>query len=320
PIGALANPLVTWAPRAIAAGATLINDAMVTRVEATASARALHWRDASGEPHVQPADLLILAGAPVQNARLLLASADGGLGNRSGMLGRGFATHLLVNGHALFEEETQCHLGVSAGGLASFSDYPKRRASGAPGSIAWGIAPATKPNDLLGIANTRPDLIGAALHAFVARASRHLATINAIVETIPQPDNRIALAASRDAYGMPLARIHHRAPAEAAALVDFARARAAAVLRAAGAAESWVPPLVGHAHLSGGTVMGSDPATSVADSFGRLHDVPGVMVMGAGLMPSIGAVSPTFTLLALADRAAEAVLQGNKPTRQPPAS
>lgn len=309
PIGSLANPLVTFLPRAMAAGATRINGATVTRVEATGTTRAFHWHDATGAHHIQPAKLLILAGAPVQNARLLLASADGGLGNRSGLLGRGFAAHMLANGHGLFREPTRCHLGVSAGSLVSFADYPSARADGPGGSITWGIAPAVKPNDLLGIANTRADLFGPALHRFIARAARHLGTINAIIETVPQADNRITLSPARDPFGVPRARVIHSLPAEARALWDFANRRARAILAAAGATDHWTLPTMGFAHLSGGTLMGHDRQTSVADSVGRLHDVPGVVVAGAGLMPTIGALSPTFTLLALADRAAAALIQ-----------
>ncbi len=309
PIRALANPQSTYLPRAIAAGAEIRNRAMVVAVERGANGPALHYRDGDGAAHVQPAGRVILAGAPVQNARLLLASADGGIGNRSGLLGRGFAAHLLANGHALFAEHTDCHLGVSAGSAISLDDYPKRRADGPTGSIAWGIAPAMKPNDLLGLANTRPDLFGPALHAFLDRAARHLGTVNGIVESIPDMANRIELGASRDGHGMPTARIVYRIPDNARRLWSLANDRARAILAAAGADEAWTLPTMAHAHLSGGTVMGEDPGTSVTDAHGRLHDAPEILVAGAGLFPSIGALSPTFTILALADRSAAMLLR-----------
>ncbi len=310
PIGALGNPHATYLPRARAARAEIRNRAMVTRVERGAAGPALHYRDVRGEAHVQPAGMVVLAGAPVQNARLLLASADGGLGNRSGQLGRGFAAHLLANGHGLFGAPTDCHLGVSAGSMISLADYGKQRPGGPTGSITWGIAPAVKPNDLLGIANTRADLFGAALHDFMARAARHLGTINAIIETIPDPANRIELGSGTDGNGMPAARIVHRLADEPRALWALANRRAKDVLCAAAATEAWTVPDMAFAHLSGGTVMGSDPATSVVDDHGRLHDAPEIVVQGAGLFPSIGALSPTFTILALADRAAGALLRG----------
>jgi len=61
-------------------------------------------------------------------------------------------------------------------------------------------------------------------------------------------------------------------------------------------------------HLSGGTIMGRSAETSVTDSHGRLWGADNVWVAGGGLFPSIGAVSPTFTVLALADRTAAALL------------
>ena len=77
-----------------------------------------------------------------------------------------------------------------------------------------------------------------------------------------------------------------------------------AVLAGAGATDAWVSTQRTFAHVSGGTVMGDDPATSVTDAFGRLHEAANVVAAGGGLFPSIGAVSLTFTVLALADRTA----------------
>ncbi len=51
-----------------------------------------------------------------------------------------------------------------------------------------------------------------------------------------------------------------------------------------------------------------DPATSVTNSYGQLHGAANVVAAGGGLFPSIGAVSPAFTVLALANRTAAAML------------
>jgi choline dehydrogenase-like flavoprotein len=305
PIRALANPLVAYIPRAIAAGAVLKTGCQVVRVETMrGGATGLIYADSEGAFHRQPAQTVILAGAPIQNARLLLASAEGGLGNRSGMVGRGFAMHLLATGHALFAEETACHMGVSAALAMSLDDYAKHR-DGPFGSVFWGLGPAMKPNDLLGLANTRPDISGDPLHRFMRRAARHLGTVNAIIETVPRPENRIRLSARKDGHGVPLPHLEHALDQDALALFPWANERARRLLEAAGAAEVWVAQRPGHAHVSGGTVMGNDPTTSVCDSFGRVHEVRDLLVAGAGLLPTIGALSPTFTLLALAERTAD---------------
>lgn len=304
PVGALANPLVVHLPAAEAAGAVLTARAIVTGIE-TANGRAtgLRWTDAKGDAHLLPAARIVLAGAAVQNARLLLASGLGGP-----QVGRWFNAHSIANAHGLFAAETECHRGLSAGTLMSQDGYAKVQPGKPFGSITWGIGPAVKPNDLLGIAMTRPELFGAKLDAFIRRASRHLGLINGIVESIGVADNRIELTAVRDRFGLPAARIVHSPDPRSLALWDAANAEGLRVMRAAGADEAWTSPQRAFAHVSGGTVMGRDPAASVTDASGRVHGRPNLIAAGGGLFPSIGAVSPTFTVLALANRTAAAML------------
>ena len=50
--------------------------------------------------------------------------------------------------------------------------------------------------------------------------------------------------------------------------------------------------------------MGSYPATSVVDSWGRVWDVPGLWVLDASILPSSTHVNPQITIMALAARGA----------------
>lgn len=308
PIGALANPLVLHIPAAQAAGAEIRTRSTVTGIviDTRGRAEALRYVDASGEERRLFAELIILAGAPVQNARLLLASTSprhpNGLGNGSGLVGRYFNAHSIANTYAIFAEETQCHMGLSAGTLTCQDGYAKKRKDGPFGSVTWGIAPALKPNDLLGIANTRPELFGAELDAFLRSASRRMGVLNGLVESVPLADNRITLSDRKDRFGVPLARLTHQLHPNSEALWNFANRQGVDVMRAADAKEAWSAPTLAFAHPAGGTVMGADPATSVTNSYGQLHQAPNVVIAGGGLFPSIGAVSPTFTILALAER------------------
>lgn len=61
------------------------------------------------------------------------------------------------------------------------------------------------------------------------------------------------------------------------------------------------------AHLMGGCRMGSDPATSVTDSWGRVHGVPWLFVADGSLFPACSRINPYITIMALADRVAEQV-------------
>lgn len=57
-------------------------------------------------------------------------------------------------------------------------------------------------------------------------------------------------------------------------------------------------------HPMGTCRMGSDPRSSVVDEFGQTHDVPGLWVLDASIMPSSTVVNPQITVMALAARGA----------------
>jgi choline dehydrogenase-like flavoprotein len=61
------------------------------------------------------------------------------------------------------------------------------------------------------------------------------------------------------------------------------------------------------AHQMGTCRMGSDPATSVADGRGQLHDVPGVWIGDASAFPTAPGVNPMVSIMALAHRTAQQI-------------
>jgi choline dehydrogenase-like flavoprotein len=65
---------------------------------------------------------------------------------------------------------------------------------------------------------------------------------------------------------------------------------------------------VSAAHLMGGCGMGRSTADSVTDSHGRVHGIPWLRVADSSLFPDALQINPYLTIMALADRAAEAVL------------
>ena len=58
--------------------------------------------------------------------------------------------------------------------------------------------------------------------------------------------------------------------------------------------------------------MGTDPATSVVDPTGRLHDLDNVVVADSSVFVTSAGYGPTLTLVALAARAAH-LLAGTSP-------
>ncbi len=64
---------------------------------------------------------------------------------------------------------------------------------------------------------------------------------------------------------------------------------------------------VSAAHLMGGCGMGRSAADGVTDSSGRVFGVPWLRVADSGLFPDALQINPYLTVMALADRAAEAI-------------
>ncbi len=64
------------------------------------------------------------------------------------------------------------------------------------------------------------------------------------------------------------------------------------------------------AHQMGACRLGADPATSVADGWGRLHDTPGVWIGDGSALPTAPGVNPMLTIMALARRTAHAIRDG----------
>ena len=65
---------------------------------------------------------------------------------------------------------------------------------------------------------------------------------------------------------------------------------------------------VSSAHMMGGCGMGRSAADSVTDAWGRVHGVPWLRVADSALFPDSSDVNPYLTVMALADRAAEALI------------
>ena len=314
PIGALANPLALYLPQAFAAGADIKHRATVSRLTHDQTGRRVtgaEYFDAQGKMHRVRASQIALCAFAVQNARLLLNSKTDkhpkGLANSNDQVGRYLMTHPARTIYGLFEKETQPHLGPTGGQLICHDHYRQKQRQNGFGSYQWLIANAAKPNGLVGIANTRPDLTGANLRPFMRRAVKYFGHMNFVGEDIALAENRITLSSNKDQYGVPLASTEHSITDLTQSTVSRAVAEGLAIFKAGGAKEPWTGPPFGM-HILGGTVMGSVAEKSVCDDFGRCHELDNLYIAGPGVFPSSGAVNPTFTIHALALRTVENLL------------
>jgi len=313
PIGALANPLVTYLRDAKKAGAEVRAHATVTRVLTNPQgtrATAVEYYDAKKERQVQEASVVVLAAWSAQNPRILLNSTTDkhakGLANASGLVGKYMMAHFSSGTWALFDEDIQNHLGTTGAQFMSYERYGKTSQKGAFGSSFITAGSALKTSDLGGFANARLDLFGPDLAAFMKRAARGLTRIGAFGEELPNIENRIELVSDKDELGMPLARIVHSFDQDAVALWNANFEEGLKIAKATDAKEVWsalgnMPTI----HLMGGTIMGTEAGNSVTDSYGQTHELPNLYVAGPGIFATAGASNPTYTILALSLRGAE---------------
>jgi len=129
-------------------------------------------------------------------------------------------------------------------------------------------------------------------------------------EDLPQPTNRVDLDPTvRDVRGYPVMRVTYKAHRHEEVASAYYAPKLEACLKLAGAEWAFThtspgpfDPVPISRHVAGTVRMGTDPATSVCDAWGRLHDVPNVVIADSSPFPTGAGYGPTLTLITLAIR------------------
>ena len=153
-------------------------------------------------------------------------------------------------------------------------------------------------------------------------------SLRASVEQRARFDNRLELAADRDALGIRRAKLHWRtARAEGLAFQELAL-RAARWLEAEGIGRAELDPRLctdpeGFAqsadeglHPAGGARMSLSVRDGVVDQDLQVHGVPGLYVCGACVFPRMGYANPTLPAAALGVRLADKLALGARATER----
>jgi choline dehydrogenase-like flavoprotein len=143
-----------------------------------------------------------------------------------------------------------------------------------------------------------------------AREAPHCQFLGFDGEVVPSEGKYIGLSDQRDRFGDPFASVHYEH-------TDFDRATFASgnalLERVAhlidGEITGRAPPGRSGHHHHGGTRMSNDPKDGVVDPMGRVHGVRNLLVLGGSSFPGFSAVNPTLTMVALAIRSTEALLE-----------
>ena len=294
---------VSYVPMALTAdrwtrgkAATLVTDAFVVKVEThNTTVRAVTWRNTrTAALTTEEAKVVVLAGGPIETPRLWLNS---GLPNPNDAVGRGLTDHYLDFVVARFARYTGSSKGATSAARADFPGYGSIEQAGvAPGLQAQGLTDSDEPGRRLR---------GTRLKHFLANVDR-LVSIAVITDDDVVPENRVTLSTTLtpDAHGR-VARVElRRRTARTLANRDFLAARAAEILRAAGAREvvrmNWAPVLL---HIHSTMRMGA-----VVDGDGESFAVQRLFVADNSALPNaLGGPNPTLTTQALATRTAERI-------------
>jgi choline dehydrogenase-like flavoprotein len=294
------------------------------------------------EEHTVTADVYVLAAGAIENATLLLAS---GAANRSDQVGRNLMDHPLLLTWGLLQDNVGAFRGPgSTSGIPAFRDGEFRANRTAfrveIGNWGWNFpenAPYDTVHDLVVVGEDgNTPLYGKKLRMRLGEILPRQFRIAWELEQDPEPENRVTVDdAYKDALGkhrpviqydlseyvrkslpwaaraskqlfqkLGIATQQKRPEYEAGDYTHYDDSDASAVTYAG--VTYWVR---GAGHVVGTHRMGTDPETSVVDSFQRSHDLPNLYIVGCGSMPTLGTSNPTLTMTALAIRTGDQIAE-----------
>ena len=304
-VNAKASPLITHVPDAIAHGAEIRADSMVTRVlmdDETGRATGVEYLHA-GRAHRQRARAVVVASYSIETPRLLMLSATKrypqGLGNDHDQLGR----YVMVQGapqtSGRFDEEIRMYKAPPPE-VSSEQFYETDPSK--PYRRGWSIQtvsplPITWAEHVIAQGHW-----GRSLREYLSDYV-HWATLGSLCEYLPQARNRVTLAQEKDRHGLPVAHLAYSQCENDKLLSKAATESMETILRAAGATE--VMTIDRYAHLIGGARMAARAEDGVVDAWHRVFGVENLYIVDGSTLPTQGSANPALTIMALAARAAD---------------
>jgi choline dehydrogenase-like flavoprotein len=314
----------TVIPTAMATGNCEVRTECMTKeilLDDQGRARGVAYFDAQNRLQEQTSDVVIVCGAAIETARLLLNSRGRqhpqGLGNRHDQVGRNLQGHTYPGAMGLFEYDTYDDLGPGA--TIAICDYNH----GNPGLVGGAMLAnefIRLPYQFVG--NVAPGVPrwGREHKEFMRGFYGRSVSVKGPVQEMPMADSRVQVDPKvKDRWGIPVARISGDKHPHTMEIAAYMADKAEKWIQAAGAVRTWKqlpgPGASGGQHQAGTCRMGNDPKTSVVNRYCQVHDADNVFVMDGSVHVTNGGFNPVLTIMAIAYYASDYLVKNWKGTR-----
>ncbi len=287
-------------------------------------ATGVTYIDANGQEVEQPASLVIVGAFALNNTRLLLLSKIGqpyDPATGRGVVGRNYAYQTTSSATVFYDESVNINPFMRSGASGTvMADFVSDNFDhGKLGFIGGGYIGENmshgRPIEFHPVPPDTPKW-GSAWKKAVAKHYNHTSTVGVHASSIAVRQNYLDLDPTyKDAWGQPLLRMTFDFPENDVKMSAYLTERAQQIGQAMGGQQVTASPRkrpynstqYQTTHNTGGTVMGTDPSTSVVNRYLQSWDVSNVFVIGASNYPQNASYNPTNTLGALAFWAADAI-------------
>ena len=282
--------------------------------------------DASGREFEQPARLVIVGMFALNNVRMLLLSKIGkpyDPQTRQGVIGRNYAYQTMGSVNVFYDQNTRINPFMRSGAngtvIADFvsDNFDHSQLGFVGGAYIGEVMSHGRPIEFHPVPPGTPSW-GSEWKKAVVRHYNHTCSLGVHGSSVAVRQNYLDLDPTyKDAWGLPLLRMTFDFPENDLKMSAYVTGKAGDIGRAMGGQQVQVSPRKGPytttqyqtTHNTGGTIMGTDRATSAVNPYLQSWDVHNVFVIGASSFPQNASYNPTGTVGALAYRAADAIVK-----------
>ena len=303
-----------------------------------ASIKKVTIKNYANKKGVVKAKYYVLACNALQNARLLLASnkqAPAGLGNSNDLVGRFFMEHVEMKSGELYLNEASplalyqrnaqasAELSISAqmqeklqilNGTVSLMPLEKSREKFSNISI-WSQDDPRKNLQSYIKYKTPERTVSSMLHHLLRSDSYKIFAMYTRIEQAPNPASRVTLNSDIDSLGVPRINLDWQtSPIDKKTVRELNKLIGQQIGKAGIGRVKLLDYLIdenddnmpsftsGGWHHLGTTRMNEDPRKGVVDKNCKVHGIDNLFIAGGSCYPTVGAVNPTLTIVAISLR------------------